>query len=93
MARDMEFAENHCLIDHYVYLAESGGLKVGVTRHTQVPTRWIDQGAGKAMRVARTPNRYLAGCIEVALKNYFRDKTNWRDMLMNKENNVHRSSR
>ncbi len=88
VARDMEFAKNHCLIDHYVYLAESGGLKVGVTRHSQVPTRWIDQGAGRAVRVAKTPNRYLAGCIEVALKNYFRDKTNWRDMLMNKEKTV-----
>ena len=85
IARDMEYAKGHCLIDHYVYLAFSGGLKVGVTRHTQVPTRWIDQGAGLAIRVARTPNRYLAGTIEVALKNHFHDKTNWKAMLMNLE--------
>ncbi len=86
IARDMAYAKGHCLIDHFVYLAESGGLKVGVTRHTQVPVRWIDQGAKRAIRVARTPNRYLAGSIEVALKNHFRDKTNWRHMLTNKNN-------
>lgn len=83
-ARDMTFAREHCLIDHIVYLAVSGGLKVGVTRHTQIPTRWIDQGAWKAIKLAITPNRYLAGNIEVALKDYFNDKTNWRHMLTNK---------
>jgi hypothetical protein len=81
IARDMEFARNHCLIDHYVYLALSSDIKVGVTRETQVPVRWIDQGATYAVKVARTPNRYLAGLIEVALKNVFPDKTNWRRML------------
>lgn len=83
VARDMEYAQLHCLGDHYVYLADSGGLKVGVTRHSQIPTRWIDQGAGKAIRVAKTANRYTAGIIEVSLKNIFKDKTNWRDMLRN----------
>lgn len=81
IARDMEFAEGHCLIDHFVYLALSGGLKVGVTRNTQKPFRWIDQGAEKAIIVAKTPNRFLAGSIEVALKRHFQDKTNWRKML------------
>ncbi len=81
VARDLSFAAEHCLIDHYVYLALSGGLKVGVTRYSQVPTRWIDQGAGKAIIVACTPNRYLAGTIEVALKQHLKDKTNWRVML------------
>jgi len=81
MARDIEYAKTHCLIDHYVYMALSGGLKVGVTRHTQKPVRWIDQGACKAIIIAQTPNRYLAGSIEVALKKFFQDKTNWRKML------------
>jgi len=84
IARDMEFAKNHCLIEHYVYLAISGGLKVGVTRNTQIPTRWIDQGAIKAIIIASAPNRYLAGSIEIELKKYFNDKTNWRNMLTNK---------
>ncbi len=82
-ARDMQWAEKHCLSDHYVYLAISSGLKVGVTRSTQIPTRWIDQGAWKAIKLAITPNRYLAGKIEVELKNYFNDKTNWQRMLKN----------
>lgn len=81
IARDMEYAREHCLNDHYVYLAITSGLKVGVTRHTQIPTRWIDQGASAAIPIARTPNRYTAGLIEVSLKRHFADKTNWRTML------------
>jgi hypothetical protein len=81
IARDIEFAKHHCLIDHYVYMAISGGLKVGVTRNTQKPFRWIDQGASKAIIIAQTPNRFLAGSIEVFLKKYYQDKTNWRKML------------
>lgn len=84
IARDMDFAANHCLIDHFVYLALSGGLKVGVTRYTQIPGRWIDQGADKAIILARTNNRYLAGSIEVALKSHYSDKTNWKLMLSGK---------
>jgi len=80
-ARDMEYATNSCLIEHVVYLSLTSGLKVGVTRNTQVPTRWIDQGAVKAIELARTPNRFTAGQIEVALKAHMDDKTNWRKML------------
>lgn len=86
IARDMEWAREHDLIDHFVYLAISGELKVGVTRHHQVPTRWIDQGASEAIILARTPNRHISGVIEVYLKNFFSDKTNWRSMLQNKTN-------
>ena len=84
IARDMDWAREHCLQDHFVYLALSSEVKVGVTRQSQVPTRWIDQGASKAIKLARTPNRYLAGLIEVELKQHLTDKTNWRSMLMNK---------
>lgn len=83
MARDMEWAEKHDLIDHYVYLAVSSAVKVGVTRNHQIPTRWIDQGASYAIKLAKTPNRHIAGIIEVFLKNHFTDKTNWRAMLKN----------
>ena len=83
IARDMEWAEKHDLIDHFVYLAVSSEVKVGVTRNHQVPTRWIDQGASFAIKVAKTPNRHIAGVIEVFLKNHFTDKTNWRAMLKN----------
>ncbi len=84
IARDMDWAREHDLIDHFVYLAISGELKVGVTRHHQVPTRWIDQGASDAIILARTPNRHISGVIEVFLKNFFSDKTNWRSMLQDK---------
>jgi hypothetical protein len=83
IARDMEWAEKHDLIDHFVYLAVSNDVKVGVTRHHQIPTRWIDQGASFAVKAAKTPNRHIAGIIEVFLKKYFTDKTDWRAMLKN----------
>ena len=82
-ARDMDWATGHCLQDHYVYLALTSNLKVGVTRQSQVPTRWIDQGAWKTIRLAKTPNRFIAGCIEVSLKNHISDKTFWQRMLKN----------
>ena len=84
IARDIEWAEKHCLKDHYVYLAISSGVKVGVTRSSQIPTRWMDQGAWKAIKLAKTPNRYLAGLIEVKLKEYVSDRTHWQKMLKNK---------
>ncbi|HSH19415.1 MAG TPA: DUF2797 domain-containing protein [Draconibacterium sp.] len=83
IARDLEWAEKHDLIDHIVYLAVSNEVKVGVTRHHQIPTRWIDQGASAAIKLATTPNRHIAGIIEVFLKKHYTDKTNWRTMLKN----------
>lgn len=83
ISRDMEWSKSHCLQDHYVYLAVASGIKVGVTRSSQIPTRWIDQGAWKAIKLAKTPYRQLAGKIEVALKAHMGDKTNWRRMLKN----------
>lgn len=79
--REPEWAETHCLIPHIVYLANTSGVKVGITRGTQIPTRWIDQGAVQALPILSTTNRYLAGCTEVALKAYVNDKTDWRKML------------
>ncbi|MDA3818284.1 MAG: DUF2797 domain-containing protein [Prolixibacteraceae bacterium] len=81
ISRDMEWAEEHDLIDHYVYLSITSGIKVGVTRHHQIPTRWIDQGAMYAISIAKTPNRHIAGIIESYLKQHIADKTNWRNML------------
>lgn len=77
----MNYASSHCLIDHVVYLAQTSQIKVGITRHSQVPTRWIDQGAWRVIKLAITPNRYTAGQVEVSLKALLPDKTNWRDML------------
>lgn len=79
--RDPQWEMIHHVQTHYVYLAESGGVKVGVTRETQVPTRWIDQGAWQAIILAKVPYRKLAGLIEVELKKTMSDKTNWQQML------------
>ena len=81
--RDLEYEKKVQLQPHIVYLALSSEVKVGVTRKPQVPTRWIDQGAIKAVEIVEVPNRYLAGITEVALKAYVSDKTNWRKMLQN----------
>ena len=81
--RDLEYEKKVQLQPHIVYLANSSNVKVGVTRKSQVPTRWIDQGAHEAIEIVEVPNRYLAGITEVALKDYVADKTNWRNMLKN----------
>lgn len=81
--RDLDYEKKVQLQPHIVYLANSSNIKVGVTRKTQVPTRWIDQGAHEAIEIVEVPNRYLAGITEVALKDHIGDKTNWRKMLTN----------
>ena len=81
--RDLEYETLVQITPHIIYLASSCEVKVGVTRGTQVPTRWIDQGASAAIPIMEVPNRYLAGITEVALKDHFVDKTNWRKMLLN----------
>jgi len=84
IARDMEWVKKHDLIEHVVYFAVASELKIGVTRNHQIPTRWIDQGASFAIEIARTPNRHIAGVMEVFLKKHFTDRTNWQAMLKNK---------
>jgi hypothetical protein len=79
--RDLDYEQKVQLQPHIVYLALASEVKVGVTRKTQVPTRWIDQGATQAIAIVEVPNRYLAGITEVALKDHYTDKTNWRKML------------
>jgi hypothetical protein len=81
--RDLDYEKRVQLQPHIVYLANSSNVKVGVTRKSQVPTRWIDQGAHEAIEIVEVPNRYLAGITEVALKDHVSDKTNWRTMLKN----------
>ncbi|MEO6176180.1 MAG: DUF2797 domain-containing protein [Flavobacterium circumlabens] len=81
--RDLDYEQKVQLQPHIVYLAAASEIKVGVTRKTQVPTRWIDQGASQAIAIVEVPNRYLAGITEVALKSHYTDKTNWRKMLQN----------
>lgn len=86
--RNLEIEKEIQLVPHIVYLAFTGDVKVGVTRESQIPTRWIDQGATLALPIARTENRYEAGMIEVELKKYLPDKTNVKKMLSDNENNL-----
>lgn len=79
--REPEWGETHCLIPHIVYLANSSGAKVGITRGTQLPTRWLDQGAVQALPILRVETRQQSGLVEVLFKEHVSDRTNWRAML------------
>jgi len=79
--REPEWGDEFCMQEHIVYLANSSGLKVGITRHTQVPTRWMDQGAIQALPIFSVKTRLLSGLVEVMMKEWVADKTNWRKML------------
>ena len=79
--REPEWGASNCMIDHFVYLANTSGLKVGITRHSQVPTRWMDQGATQALPIFRVASRLQSGLVETTFKAHIADKTNWQAML------------
>lgn len=79
--KEPEWGEQNCLIPHFVYIANSSGLKVGITRHTQTPTRWIDQGASSALPIIKVNNRLQSGLVEKLFSSEVNDKTDWRKML------------
>ena len=81
--REPEWGLSHCMKPHIVYLSNTSGAKVGITRETQIPTRWIDQGALQALPIIRVSKRYYSGLIETAFKKHISDRTNWRTMLKN----------
>ncbi|GED22069.1 hypothetical protein HHA01_10460 [Halomonas halmophila] len=79
--REPEWGEAHCFQPHVVYLANASGLKVGITRRTQIPTRWLDQGATQALPILEVASRQQSGLVEVLFKEVVSDRTNWRTML------------
>ncbi len=79
--RESEWADTYCMTDHFVYLANSSGVKIGITRGNQIPTRWLDQGAVQALPIFRVSTRQQSGLVEVLFKEHVADKTNWRKML------------
>lgn len=79
--REPAWGEQFCMTDHVVYLANSSGVKVGITRHTQLPTRWLDQGASQALPILRVATRQQSGLVEDLLRSQVADKTNWRALL------------
>ena len=86
--RQPEWGEEFCLNTHYVYLANSSGIKVGITRGSQIPTRWIDQGASEALPIFKVTNRLLSGKLEMAIKDHVSDRTDWRKMLKGEAEHV-----
>lgn len=79
--REPAWGDSHCNIDHCVYLANSSGIKVGITRMTQIPVRWIDQGASFAVPLFKVKTRHISGLLEVAIKQFVPDRTQWQRML------------
>ncbi|PTU74791.1 DUF2797 domain-containing protein [Pseudomonas mangrovi] len=79
--RDPQWGERFCMTDHVVYLANSSGIKVGITRATQLPTRWLDQGASQALPILRVATRQQSGLVEDLLRSQVADRTNWRALL------------
>jgi len=70
-----------CIMKPETCHSNSSGLKVGITRGTQVPTRWIDQGATQALPIFRVKTRLQSGLVEVMFKSHVSDRTDWRKML------------
>ncbi|MBA5761632.1 DUF2797 domain-containing protein [Vibrio sp. 404] len=79
--REPQWGEENCMVDHYVYLSNTSSVKVGITRHTQIPTRWVDQGATQGLPILKVKTRQISGLIEVELAKHIADKTNWRTLL------------
>ena len=91
--RDEAWGVQYCMQPHYVYLANSSGIKVGITRGTQIPTRWIDQGATQALPIFKVATRLQSGLVEVALKQHVSDRTDWRKMLKGQAEYIDMASR
>jgi len=86
--REPSWGEANCFVPHYVYLSNTSGIKVGITRHTQLPTRWIDQGATQGLPIFKVETRFISGLVETALAEMIADKTNWRTMLKGNADDV-----
>jgi hypothetical protein len=79
--RDPEWGQRFCMQPHLVYLANSSGIKVGITKPDQIPTRWIDQGAVQAVAIMEVDTRQQAGLVEAIYKQHISDRTHWQRML------------
>ncbi|MBW8190185.1 DUF2797 domain-containing protein [Neiella marina] len=86
--REPSWGEANCFVPHYVYLSNTSGVKVGITRHTQIPTRWIDQGATQGLPIFKVKSRHVSGLVEIALAKLVADKTHWQAMLKGNNENI-----
>lgn len=79
--REPAWGEAFCMQPHRVYLANSSGLKVGLTRRGQEVTRWLDQGASQGLVVGEAATRQAAGFAEALLAKQVSDRTDWRALV------------
>ena len=79
--REPDWAQDNCLQPHFVYLANSSNLKVGITRERKLLERWGDQGAIAGIPFAKVPERKIAGLLEVLVAKGLSDKTDWRALI------------
>jgi hypothetical protein len=80
--RDEQFALSQCFQPHVLYVSLTSGVKIGITRRVNIPSRWIDQGATRAIPLAELPSRREVGLVEKRLSDAgFADKTHWTRML------------
>ena len=86
--REPKWGLANCMRPHIVYLSNTSGVKIGITRESQLPTRWIDQGAVSALPIIRVGKRYHAGLIEHGFRQFVSDRTNWRNMLKNQVEDI-----
>lgn len=86
--REPDWAKENCLREHVVYAANTTGVKVGITRAHKKMERWGDQGAIAAIEIARVPERYIAGLVEVAVAEHVNDKTDWRALIKGQDHEV-----
>jgi hypothetical protein len=79
--REPNWGEKNCFKTHKVYLAYTGGIKVGITKENPITKRWVDQGAIKALPLFEVNSRINAGRVEVEFSKFVSDKTSWQKML------------
>lgn len=91
--REPSWGEANCFVPHYVYLSNTSGIKVGITRHTQLPTRWIDQGATQGLPIFKVKSRHISGLVEIALAQLIADKTHWQAMLKSHNDDIDLASK
>ena len=79
--REPTWGESFCMQPHRVYLANTTGPKVGITRAGHELVRWIDQGASQGLLMCAARTRRLAGLVEVSFAEHITDRTDWRRLV------------
>ncbi len=79
--REPEWGEAFCMQPHVVYLSNTSGPKIGITRADRVLRRWLDQGATQALVIGQVATRHAAGLVEAHFKRTMNDRTDWRRLV------------